>query len=337
MEFSIFSILGQYLYNSVIRDLSKSRPALPPIPHIGKKMTFFTRLKWRCVNYILKFSDPIVNIWEGKTKLRMRLSHTNIFCYALFPMYDKALPRISARIQEIDGRLVMIDVGANIGDTAALVSETVSGASILCIEGNEKVLDFLNYNIKFIKNNNITIEPRFCTDSPSNIGFSVDMQYGTAKLVKNEMSNIQGDTLDNIVNRSPVFKKTNLLKIDTDGFEIIVFNGAKKLINQIQPIIYFEFNPYDYEKAGQSSFYLFDLLISAGYKRALFYTNCGIPLGIYNITNKEEMQELIDTLAEEENGKIIYYYYDILLVPENKFDIYHKILQDELAFQKGNK
>jgi len=224
MKFSIFGILGQYFYNSVIRDLSKSHSFSPPIPHIGKKMAFFTRLKWKCVNSILKFSDPIVNIWEGKTKLRMRLSHKNLYFYALFPMYDRALPRISAQIQEIDCRLVLIDVGANIGDTAALISETVNGASILCIEGNDKVLEFLSYNVKLIKNNSITIEPCFCTDSPSNIGFSVDMHYGTAKLVKNEMSNIQGDTLDNIVNRYPIFEKTNLLKIDTDGFEITVFN-----------------------------------------------------------------------------------------------------------------
>jgi FkbM family methyltransferase len=328
-----FGILGQYFYNSVIYDLSKSYTSLPPIPHTGKKMNIFTRFKWRCVNFILKFSDPIVNIWEGKTKLRMRLSHKNVLYYAMFPMYDKALPRISAYIQAIEGKLVMIDVGANIGDTAALISETVSGTSILCIEGNEKILEFLNHNAKLIKNNSVTIEPRFCTDSSSNIGFSVDMHYGTAKLIKNETSSIQGDTLDNMVNRHSEFQKTNLLKIDTDGFEITVFNGAKKLIQQIQPIIYFEFNPYDYEKAGQDPFYLFELLVSAGYANALFYTNCGIPLGIYDISNRQKMKEMIDNLAEKEDGKTIYYYYDILLVPKNKYDSYHKLLQNELNFQ----
>jgi FkbM family methyltransferase len=332
----IFGIFGQYLYNSVISDLLKSHVPSPPIPHTGKKMNIITRLKLRCINFILKFSDPIVYVYEGKTKLRMRLSHTNVLCYALFPMYDKALPRISVNIQEIAGKLIVIDVGANIGDTATLISEKVNGASILCVEGNEKVLEFLNYNIKFIRNNSITIEPRFCTDFPSNTGFSVDMHYGTAKLVKDETSSIQGDTLDNMVNRNSVFQDTNLLKIDTDGFEITVFNGAKKIIQQIQPIIYFEFNPHDYEKAGQDTFYLFDLLASAGYKKALFYTNCGIPLGIYDITDKQKMKELINNLAEIENGKTIYYYYDILLIPENKYNIYHKIFQNEMAFLPGS-
>jgi len=331
---NILGILGQYLYNSVIRDLSKIKPNSQP--NIGKKMNAFTKFKWDFVNCILKYSDPVVNIFEGKSKLRMRLSHKNLFFYALFPMYDKALPRISSYIQEIEGKLIAIDVGANIGDTAALISETVSGASILCIEGNDKVIEFLKYNTRLIKNNKITIEPYFCTDSPSNINFSIDMHYGTAHLVKNETSNIKGDTLDNIVNRYHEFQKTNLLKIDTDGFEITVFNGAKNLLRQLQPVIYFEFNPEDYKKNGEDSFYIFDLLVSAGYKKALFYTNFGMPVGIYDITDKQKMQELIDSLMKKENGNIVAYYYDVLLVSENKYDIYNNLFQKELSSQVDN-
>jgi FkbM family methyltransferase len=267
----------------------------------------------------------VVNVFVGTIKLKMRLSQKTPLYYAQNPMYDRALPRICEYLQKIDQQLVIIDVGANVGDTAALISAKVNGASILCVEGNEEFIDFLKYNVLSIKRNDIYIVPEFCVDTLVDNQFNVETKNGTAHLSKsdNEINNI--NTLDNMISFNPIFNETNLLKIDTDGFEILVINGAKKLLKQKHPIIFFEFTPGAYIENGQDPMDLVTILVSHGYRDALFYDNFGNPIGIYKLNDRTMIQKLIDSI---DNKKI--YYYDILCIHANDEKKYLQILDKEL-------
>jgi FkbM family methyltransferase len=259
----------------------------------------------------------------------MRLSHKNLFYYAYYPWYDRALPRICKQLQNIDKVLSVIDVGANIGDTAALISENINNASILCIEGNEKILPFLKHNTSNIKNNTVVIEPQFCVNKAINNQFMVEMQNGTAQLVKNTESKIQADTLDNMLMKYPCFQSVNMLKIDTDGFEIMVLEGAKKLLEQ-HPMVYFEFTPDAYCKNEQDPMELIELLISFNYTKALFYTNFGVPVTMIDLINKMALSELIDQI-----DNVHIYYYDILTVSDDTYGRYAPVFEAELAYRKS--
>jgi FkbM family methyltransferase len=279
----------------------------------------------------LKYIDPVVDVYVGQRKLKMLLSQRTPYFYAMSSTYDRALPRICELVQKIDKKLIIIDIGANIGDTASLISEKVNDASILCIEGNESFIPFLENNIKLIKNNEIFIEPKYCVDILENNKFNIDTKSGTAHLSisnQNEIENI--DTLDNIINTNhTIFKTANILKIDTDGFEITVLNGSKEYLKETHPIVFFEYTPEAYISNNQNPLDLINMLNFYGYEKALFYDNFGYPIGVYNFSNIEKIKELVNKI---DNKKI--YYYDVLCIHHFDEEKYEIVLNNELQFYK---
>ncbi|GHV23502.1 hypothetical protein AGMMS49959_16730 [Planctomycetales bacterium] len=258
----------------------------------------------------------------------MHLSQKTPLYYAQYPLYDRALPRICNKVKEIDNKLFLIDIGANIGDTVALVSELVDDASILCVEGNTEFLYFLKQNTASIKNNQITIEYKFCVETLVGNQFKAETKNGTAHLSVADDTVIENiDTLDNMIERNRIFYQTNILKIDTDGFEIAVLNGAKNFLNQSRPIIYFEFTPDAYVQNKQNPMDLIDLLVSLGYKKALFYNNFGLPIGVYDFTDKGIIKGLIDKIDLRE-----IHYYDILCLFDDDYGKYLSVISNELSY-----
>ena len=308
---NLFSKFCGLLANRIVNDIHKGRSP---------------RLKQKIYNIISPYIDPVVNVYVGNNKLKMLFSQKTPYYYATYSTYDRALPRICEMVQKIDKYLIIIDIGANIGDTASLISEKVNGASILCIEGDKIFLQFLYENSLSIKNNTVFIEPKYCVDTLNNNKFNVENKNGTAHLSISKNTTIENiNTLDNIVNGHKIFLNTNLLKIDTDGFEITVLNGAKELLESKHPIVFFEFTPEAYISNKQNPMGLIKLLCLFGYEKALFYDNFGKVEGIYNFNDNNIIQRKID---EIDNNKV--YYYDILCIHKTDEEKYMKILENEL-------
>jgi FkbM family methyltransferase len=267
----------------------------------------------------------------GKLKLKMQLAHKLPSYYVVFPKYDRALPRICQKIKKLDGELYLIDVGANIGDTVALVANQSSG-NFLCIEGEKSFYELLLTNIKNIKGSNIFVETKFCRGVGLNYqNLAVTKTKGTAKITPKNTANTSidrndFDTLDNIVlSKHKIFANTNILKIDTDGFEFDVLSGSKKLLTEVKPLIYLEYIPELYKNRKQNPLSVIELLTEFGYQKGLFYDNFGEPLGIFNLT--ENINELI---ANIDNKKVIYY--DILVCVQSSWEKYKEIFKAELNY-----
>jgi len=312
---SIIPKLGEWLANGIVNDISKSRNP---------------RLKKLIMSVILKFIDPSVSVIIGNKKLKMRLSHKAPYFYSTSPNYDRALPRVCKSIQKVDQYLIIVDIGANIGDTAYLISEKVSGASILCIEGDKNFLPFLYENTSEINNNVITIEPKYCVDEPDNNSFNIVNKNGTAHLSISDHNKVENiDTLDNMLKNNNTFQKANILKIDTDGFEMLVLNGARELLKQTHPVIFFEFTPSAYVVNKQNPLDLINFLFSLGYNKALFYDNFGNPLEIYSFADTSGISNLIGKI---DRNKV--YYYDVLCIHATDDKKYLNILKSELHYSK---
>ncbi|MDR1792460.1 MAG: FkbM family methyltransferase [Bacteroidales bacterium] len=314
----MFNKICQSCYNSLVRNYSNS---------------LINWCRWRVIKAIAKINDPIIDVYEGKTKLRTHASNRGPYHYVKNPLYDKALPRICKQLQTIDNQLHIIDIGANIGDTASLICEQVNGSSILCVEGNKCFLHLLEYNVaNFGTKNSIFIASKYCTDSSVNSKFVTSTEKGTAQLTLSENGESQeADTLDNIINKFPEFKKCNLLKIDTDGFEIMVLKGANELLSIQHPIIYFEFSPSLYMRNGQTPMELLHLLIQNNYHKALFYNNYGESLGLFDLSNEEKMAEFIGRVSQK-NADCTHY--DILCINDLDTEKYMPILQSEEQIAK---
>lgn len=281
----------------------------------------------------LKSFDPEIRIKVGNKFLFMNLSHRLPVYYSQFFNYDRALPKICEKIKKIDSRLDVIDIGANIGDTVSLITDVVSG-NFLCIEGDKKYLPLLKKNIGQIPTlNHIEIIECYC-GSNTNDNLLISRVDGTAKIVKEETTTKNGFSpskddigiiaLDTIIDNNSKFKNPNILKIDTDGFEISILNSGKNVLKNAKPLLYFEITPELYETNGEHINTLWKILIECGYKKALFYNNFGEALEIIDIQDKEKLNIIIEKI----DSKNIHYY-DVLVYHEDTAK-YACILDSEL-------
>ena len=123
---------------------------------------------------------------------------------------------------------LFIDIGANIGSYTVLASAE-TGANVICIEPISSTYEILKNNISI---NNVKLNT-----TALNIGLS--SKEGTLKFTKsldtvnhvststdNEFIEVNVNTLDNItIGLNPI-----LIKIDVEGFETEVLNGAKRVL-----------------------------------------------------------------------------------------------------------
>ena len=71
---------------------------------------------------------------------------------------------------------------------------------------------------------------------------------------------VECDTLDNVINKNKGQKRIRLIKIDTQGYEPFVIEGAKNLIHRDKPILFLEYWPYGYRHSGGDAATIFDYL-----------------------------------------------------------------------------
>ena len=154
---------------------------------------------------------------------------------------------------------VVIDAGANIGNHLIYFVKVLNAKEIYGFEPQKKIFNILKKNV-FLNNiqnktkiYNLGLGEKNCkanfnlTESKHNSGavFIEESDNGEANVV----------TLDSMKIR----EKIDFIKIDTEGFELKIIRGAKKLIKRDKPILFIEIQPIN-EKP------LIGLLKSFGYK-----------------------------------------------------------------------
>jgi hypothetical protein len=122
-------MFAQFIFSNLLQ--AKSKYAI--------KCFAFLRLVY------LKFTDPIV-VWNYHgQEIAMNLSHDLPFNIKQYPTYSQNLGEVAAIIAKKYPEFSVIDVGANVGDSAAIVQHQVK-VPVLCIEGNPKFLPLLKQN-----------------------------------------------------------------------------------------------------------------------------------------------------------------------------------------------
>lgn len=133
---------------------------------------------------------------------------------------------------------VVIDIGAYIGTHTLPLSHF--SKRVYAFEGNDEIFSFLNKNIE---NNNITnITPFNVVLSNSNNPLKFyERNTGTSRvsnrLINGNCKEVQPKILDNLISNN---QKIKLIKIDVEGHEFQVLEGAKNIIEYSKPIILIE-------------------------------------------------------------------------------------------------
>ena len=244
----------------------------------------------------------------GKYELLIHTNNSLWVEYGKNSEYTAQLARLAHNVFEKYPAACMIDVGANIGDTAALVRSTVA-APIYCIEGDPTIYDLLKKNIAvmpqvfahqcFLGERTETLEVMTAKDGWDLTLIPVNVGENQASKPMSLLS------LDDWSKQVRLSSPCKLLKLDIEGFDLRALRGATQLLTIHQPALLFEFNHQNLTKLGEDGLKIFPHLANLGYDRLMVYDGQGFFMLASRLA---EMATLTDLDAYAKNVAGLFYY-----------------------------
>lgn len=245
------------------------------------------------------------------------------------PSYSANFPRIVSFVRAMYPNLVVLDIGANIGDTVARV-RSVADCSMVCIEGNNFFFSILKKNIAQF--NNVRAYQYFLGDEDARVETSNERQRGTFSIDKREeghlVNTVQVCTLDAFLKKEKPCENTDakVLKIDTDGYDLKILRGGKRFIEENHPILFFEFDRTLLARLGENETDIFSWLQSTGYSKILFYDNTGR----FILAAELESRQMIHELYLYTSGKkSAFPYYDVCIFHTDDAELANRCISEE--------
>ena len=133
---------------------------------------------------------------------------------------------------------VYVDIGANIG-TLVLAASTFVGNSgkVIAVEAHPATFGYLKENVELNKFSNIELINAAAGNKAGSISFSnINSDDQNKVLIQNENGiKVELDTLDNLLSSETAI---DLLKIDVEGYEKFVLEGATSTLNKTKIVFY---------------------------------------------------------------------------------------------------
>ena len=152
----------------------------------------------------------------------------------------------------------VLDVGANIGYWSTALSAQVGPLGrVYAFEPSPISLEYLRKNIAINDCGNVTVFPVGLSNEDKTGRFRLSKAHtGSSRLdddrsKKDDSIEIKVVALDSI-RGSLDLDKISFIKIDVEGGEVKILEGAKKLLSHISPIILLECNSSLYKESGVS-------------------------------------------------------------------------------------
>lgn len=262
----------------------------------------------------------------GKINIKLPADHLLPTYQKKHKNYDRFLPHLAKHLNQND---IVIDIGANCGDTLAAMCDSNPALQYICIEADNKFFNFLEENIKSIKSKvSTSITPIKALVGNQITSVKLIGKGGTKKASK-DIKSVNDELLysksfDDIfeeINQSER-SKLRLIKSDVDGFDYDVLNSAMQSVEKYRPIIFFE---CDYADDHQKSEYLktINTLINKEYLYFFIFDNFG---EFILQTNDIQQIESLTNYVWRQNSKSstrTVYYFDILCCNRGDYDLLH--------------
>lgn len=268
----------------------------------------------------------------GRTSLLLPADHALDRYQAKWKRYDRALGELARLVWRKYPGSAAIDIGANVGDSAALIN-AYQDMPTLCIEGGEDFLPYLRENARRI-GPHIAIETAFVGDSATTNVYAVQStEAGTAKLVAggNDSAGIQVKSLGALLAGAPGFSRPRLLKIDTDGFDFQIIMTSAALLSDIKPVLYYEYAPFEQPDGVADGIGSFQALLQAGYRHFIVYDNFGHYLIHLGMDDAAQFVDLNGFLCSNQVNGMSVPYLDICAFTEDDRDLCMALREFELA------
>jgi FkbM family methyltransferase len=265
-------------------------------------------------------ADPIVTAMVHGAELRLRKSHGLPRFVGMFPYYDTALPTFVARLHAQCGTVVRIlDVGANIGDTARIISAAVgpNNVQFVCVEPDPENLPLLRENLRGLSA--LVIAAIAGSDSTTK-GANFVRDHGNTQVVFGDGPSVPVVRLDDVIGSEPF----QIIKVDTEGFEFQVLQGLKETIARDSPYLFIEVSPTLWRMLGKNEpMKTIDFLNNIGYTGCLIYDSAGYPVSVGRLC-EPYVEHLINYASSKPD-----FYFDFLISKES--DILIDFYRDEVS------
>ena len=200
----------------------------------------------------------------GPYSIELPPFHALAFTSKEYPLYDRFLPILAAALPQ--GTIV--DVGANVGDTAISMARHTANP-IIAIEGAPFFFDLLCKNVK---KNGLQSQILCINKLIGNGDFNGNLHIHEGTGVLSESNHtIKLTPLDIILEKTDDIV---LIKTDTDGFDHTILSSAYQTITKKSPLLFWE-NELRDDSDIEPYQALYHALLEKGYKEFYLFDNFG--------------------------------------------------------------
>ena len=143
--------------------------------------------------------------------------------------------------ERIGNNKIIVDVGANIGNHTVYFAKICKAKQVYSFEPQKNIFDILQKNLEI---NNIDNKVKAYNMGAGKEHFyaSIDVldtnNYGMSKINKMNKGSVEINSLDSLLLKE--VEGVDMIKIDVEGMELDVLDGAKEILKKYKPIIYIE-------------------------------------------------------------------------------------------------
>jgi len=161
----------------------------------------------------------------GKYSIQMPGNNTLSRTYALYPDFNSIIGRLAASISKKYPEMTVVDIGANVGDTIAIVKSVVE-VPVIGIEGDEVTFSFLKQNAQQFSN--VSLINSFLGDRKQELKVELESSGANTTVIPSAVGSkvIAFKTLDEVLNKGFNDRVIKLIKLDIEGFDTIFCRGA---------------------------------------------------------------------------------------------------------------
>ena len=289
----------------------------------------FTRLR----RMLVSRGDRHVRMDLGGSELLVPLDHDLPFIRALHPQYSANIGRLCRYIAESDPETTIVDIGANIGDTVAIIREHCQ-SPILCIEPNPRYFRLLQANLQRARLPDVQSIEAFVATYTGEIRGQLVSGAGSGHFTLTGDGAMQARRLSDILEDYPQFLRPRVVKIDTDGFDCSILRSELEWLEDVQPVVFFEYDPFFFTPHAYDGSQIFKDLLNAGYTFAIFYDNVGDYLTALDLTRD---QSVLEDLQQYFVGRGGHQYLDVAVFPRQDYELALKIRMRETALSRKDR
>jgi FkbM family methyltransferase len=258
------------------------------------------------------------------TLMRVPRDHPVLWHQRKQPNRHQPIARTAAALGARDQQRPFVDIGANIGDTAAVMAANARNPLIL-VEPSDEFHPLLVHNAQSLPSVR-AIHRILVADRPGVTG-TLTHWGGTAALTEGP-SAARSMLLSEIAPADTAF-----VKIDTDGFDYRIINGALDWLQTVRPVVMWEVDVRSEADVTDADSVVANLA-EIGYARFLVWDDPG---DLLTQTDDPAVVKALHRylLRQHLSGAPRIYNYDVLAIPRGQEDLAEAILGPAVLGENG--